>query len=132
MEKRKIKDATIAAAAIILLYVFFHLVGIGCPIKFFTGISCPGCGMTRAWGALLHLDFAKAFYYHPLFFIPPFMAVVFLLKNKLSVKIYKFIIFTVFALFVIIYAYRMFGPYEEIVSIDLRKNILLRIYDFLF
>ena len=33
----------------ILLYV----TGIGCPIKFWTGVSCPGCGMTRAWLAAL-------------------------------------------------------------------------------
>ena len=52
-------------------YLFLELVlGVTCPILYFTGISCAGCGMSRAWMCLLHLDFAGAFYYHPLFWIP--------------------------------------------------------------
>ena len=43
-----------------------------CPFRFFFGISCPGCGMTRALLAALRLDFAAAFSYHPLFFLLPF------------------------------------------------------------
>ncbi len=38
----------------------------GCAVRFFTGIPCPSCGMTRAMLALLRLDFRAAFYYHPL------------------------------------------------------------------
>lgn len=35
----------------------FHIV---CPSRFLTGIPCPGCGMTRAFLALLRGDFAAA------------------------------------------------------------------------
>ncbi len=34
-------------------------------------ISCPGCGMTRAWLCALHLDFAGAFAFHPMFWAVP-------------------------------------------------------------
>ncbi len=39
---------------------------IPCPIKHLTGLSCAGCGMTRAMISALRLDFAAAFEYHPL------------------------------------------------------------------
>ena len=55
-----------AIAAIVLVYLMYFAVGIRCPIKFLTGISCAGCGMTRAWWFFLHGDLRKAFYYHPL------------------------------------------------------------------
>lgn len=41
---------------------------IGCPIKYVTGISCPSCGMTRAWYSVFQGDMQKAVYFHPLFF----------------------------------------------------------------
>lgn len=53
---------------ILLIYIIFSLFGAGCPIKFITGISSPGCGMTRAVWAALSFRFYEAFYYHPLFF----------------------------------------------------------------
>ena len=47
------------------------LLGIGCPIRYLTGVSCPGCGMTRAWLSVLHLHLGEAFAYHPLFWLVP-------------------------------------------------------------
>lgn len=44
------------------ILLFYH-----CPIKTIIGISCPGCGMTRALISALCFDFSKAFHYHPLF-----------------------------------------------------------------
>lgn len=34
--------------------------GVGCPIKHLTGFDCPGCGSTRALGALTRLDLGAA------------------------------------------------------------------------
>lgn len=58
--------AAIAVAALALL-----LTDIGCVFKLVTGLSCPGCGMTRAWLAALRLDFPAALAYHPLFWVIP-------------------------------------------------------------
>ena len=62
----KYKRGLTATAAVVLLYALLSAVGVGCPIKYLLGISCPGCGMTRACLNALRLDFAAAFYYHPL------------------------------------------------------------------
>ena len=61
------KEDWAAVAAIIGMYGMMGMMGITCPILFMTGISCAGCGMTRAWLSLFRLDFGAAFYYHPLF-----------------------------------------------------------------
>lgn len=58
--KKIFLSKTKTLCAVILSY---HLLTwfTGCPFRFFFGISCPGCGMTRALLAALRLDFAAAF-----------------------------------------------------------------------
>ena len=46
-----------AYAAFCLLTGF----GLPCPFRLVTGLSCPGCGVTRMLLHLLRLDFAAAF-----------------------------------------------------------------------
>ncbi len=60
-----------ALAGLALSGLLFWKTGIGCPIRYATGVPCPGCGMTRAWLAVLHGDLAAAFAYHPLFWAVP-------------------------------------------------------------
>ena len=40
-----------------------------CLMKYFTGFSCPGCGISRAIFAALKLNFEDAFSYHPIWFL---------------------------------------------------------------
>jgi hypothetical protein len=37
-----------------------------CPIHYYFGILCPGCGTTRALAALLHGRIAEAMHFNPL------------------------------------------------------------------
>ncbi len=39
-----------------------------------TGLPCLTCGMSRAWLCALRLDFAGAFFWHPLFWTVPLIA----------------------------------------------------------
>lgn len=82
-------------SALIIIAPFY--LTIGCPIQFFTGISCIGCGMSRAALALLHLDFPLAFKMHPMIFIMPFAALVILFRKKIPKKVLNalFIVFAV-------------------------------------
>lgn len=58
-------------AAVLAVWVALRL---SCPIRELTGIPCPGCGMGRAWLAVLRFDFSGAFRYHPLFWAVPVVA----------------------------------------------------------
>lgn len=70
--------------------------GFKCVFRTLTGVPCPGCGMTRAMISVLKFEFSDAFYYHPLFCVPPLMLVVGIValfcKNK-RVRRFCFIIF---------------------------------------
>ena len=101
--KNFLKNQGSAVAAIVFLYIILESFGVTCPIKFVTGISCAGCGMSRAWLSLLRFDIKKAFYFHPLFWLPPLFIIIFLCKKYINKKIYNIFIFTMAALCVIVY-----------------------------
>ncbi len=131
MNKRIFKENIIKALpailAVVTLYAVFFVTGIGCPIKFITGISCAGCGMTRAYLSLLHLDFQEAFHYHPLFWIPPIFLVILYKKNRMKPSIYKFLIYTIVGLFCIVYMYRLISNDDTVVVFRPQEGIVFRI-----
>ena len=63
-------------------YLSASILGWGCPVQHFTGVPCPGCGMSRAAFALLRLDFSAAFRYHPMIFVLPPVALYTLFGKK--------------------------------------------------
>ncbi|MFR9071864.1 MAG: DUF2752 domain-containing protein [Blautia sp.] len=46
--KKRCRDFCFFCLLLGVYVAFITLTGIGCPIRFFIGISCPGCGMSRA------------------------------------------------------------------------------------
>ena len=120
-------EAISAIAAVVILYIILESFGVTCPIKYLTGISCAGCGMSRAWISLLHLNLRDAFMYHPLFFLPPVALIIMLCKSKINIKFYKIFMFTIVVAFVIVYMYRMIAGIDNIVVFEPQNNILFRI-----
>ena len=77
MKKRILRLSLVylALLAVGLLYLFlFRRFGFALPCFFHevTGWNCPGCGLTRAAGAISRLSFAEALGYNPMI---PFYAV---------------------------------------------------------
>ena len=128
-DKRRLNriEVITSVAAVVVLYVILESFGVTCPIKYITGISCAGCGMSRAWIALLHFNIHEAFMYHPLFFLPPVVVIAMLFKSKINIKFYKIFMFTMVGAFVIVYLYRMFIGTGDIVVFEPQNNILFRI-----
>lgn len=128
-DKRRLNriEVITSVTAVVVLYVILESFGVTCPIKYITGISCAGCGMSRAWIALLHFNIHEAFMYHPLFFLPPVVVIFMLLKSKINIKFYKIFMFTMAGAFVIVYLYRMFIGTGDIVVFESQNNILFRI-----
>lgn len=112
----------------VFLFIFFIYIFTGCPIKLLTGVSCAGCGMSRAYFSLLHLDFQTAFHYHPLFICPIIFVAVYIgekfgFPQKAAKAIYCVMIF----LFLGVYVFRMFNPNNSIVVFEPQNGLVFRI-----
>jgi hypothetical protein len=58
-----------------------------CPFRFLTGLTCPGCGGTRALHQLLHGHIETAFMLNPLFVIAlPFLFYALLRHSSFSLR----------------------------------------------
>lgn len=110
----KRKDAT-ALAGIVLFYVALEGLGVTCPIKFFTGISCAGCGMSRAWLALLRGDWPAALTFHPLVLLPIPAAAALLFRKRLPGKVFDGILWSCGLLFIAVYVIRLALPGDVVV-----------------
>ena len=107
-KRLKVISAVIILIIIIIgyyfLYQFYHI-GIPCPIHYFTGFYCPGCGLTRMIFALINLDFYQAFRFNPLLFI---MLIVFLIIKGMEFLFHQKIKlnnFTTYTLLIIVIGY---------------------------
>lgn len=107
---------------LLIVLALMFISGIGCPIKTFTGISCAGCGMTRAFFALLHFQWKDAFYYHPLIYIMPVYVLCFFYWNKFSKGLQRIITTITVILFLGVYLFRLFLITDDIVSIEIEQG----------
>lgn len=133
MKKKELVTAIVAIFAVVLLYFVFHIVGIGCPIRYVTGAPCAGCGMTRAWTQVLNGNWTQAFSYHPLFWIIPIVLLLFWLRSlgKISQKIFRVSLSIVVSIFVIVYLYRLYDPMDAVIKIDFADSLIYRCYYFI-
>lgn len=113
-----------AAGGILLLYIVLESIGITCPIKYLTGISCAGCGMSRAWMAVFRGDFAAAYSFHPLFWLPCAAAVLYAARRKIPVRIYKGCWIGVVMLAMSVYLVRMLNPGDTVVAFHPEEGAL--------
>ena len=121
------KQDLAALAVIAALYAALHFAGFGCPIKAVTGVSCAGCGMTRAWLSALSGDWAAAFSYHPLFWVVPFGVLVFFLRKRLPRRLVTVLAWTAGIAFVAVYAVRLADPEDTVVVFAPETGLLHRI-----
>lgn len=98
---------------VVLLLIYYGIMG--CPIKRLTGISCAGCGMTRAWFHVLQFHWKTAYEYHPLFLLPVIFLVVLFLKFRGHEKLFYRVTGIIIMLFLIVYVKRMMDPSDTIV-----------------
>ena len=117
----------VPASVIVGIYFLLHIVGIGCPIRFLTGISCAGCGMTRAWLSVEKMDFKSAFYYHPLFFVPLIWLLGFCMRNRIGSMTKKIFIAVTVILFIFCYVMRMAYGDGEVVYFHPTNGLLFQI-----
>ena len=105
---------------ILIVVVYFSIVlplmyyfKIPCVFRRFLGLYCPGCGMTRAIISVIHLDFLSAFYYNPLVFSLPYVAIYVLFDLKS--KVHKYILAVIGILFLLNWVIRLAVPSLQVV-----------------
>ena len=126
--KKTILPAVISVAVFILMS---KLTGYGCLIRRATGFSCPGCGMTRAYIALLSGDIRGAFYYHPLFLLPIPAAALIIAEKKIPPMAYNISMAVIASLFIAVYITRM-AKGSPVLSMDIREGSVYKIFDLMF
>lgn len=124
---KKAKSILISTVSIFILYLIFYISGIGCPIKFITGISCGGCGMTRAWINIFRFDFKDAFYYHPLVLLPPIYLLILMFRKQIENNLFKIINALFIILFISVYILRLLNPNDNIVVFNPENGIIFKI-----
>ncbi|MBQ9270436.1 MAG: DUF2752 domain-containing protein [Oscillospiraceae bacterium] len=109
-----------------------NLMGIHCPIRFLTGISCPGCGMTRAWLSVLQGDFAQAMSFHPLFWtlIPAVIVIIF--QKQLSRQLFYGLVWCWILLMIVVYLVRLFLIENQIVVFEPWNGAVVRLFRSMF
>ena len=122
------KSYIIAFAAIFTFVFIMWMLNIPCPIKYVTGISCAGCGMSRAILSALKLDFSSAFAYHPLWVvvIPAVIALVLLGANGKK-RASNVLLVSLCALFFITWIIRIVLR-DEIVSINFSESAIAKLF----
>ncbi len=133
--KRRLKrlfDAALSVLAIVGVYLVLFLHGITCPIKWLTGISCPGCGMSRAFFSFLRFDFAAAFGYHPVIFaMPVFAALYALFYFKGMKRSLKVVVCTFVSVMAVTYFLRFFTD-NSVVVFEPSEGVVVRIIKRIF
>ena len=117
-----------ALAVIAGFYAVLEAVGITCPIKYLTGVSCPGCGMRRAWFALLRLDAAAAWACHPLFWLPVPAAGLLLRRRRIPKAAYRWGMGLLCGSFLMVYVVRLLTPGETIVVFHPQEGLFWRLF----
>jgi hypothetical protein len=108
-----------------LIYLVMSFFGVGCLLRDLLGICCPGCGLTRACVSALKGDFAKAFYYHPLWvWVIPLAGSLTVFWFKRMRRATVVLLSAVCVLMLAVYFYRLFFLGGEIVYADLSRGRL--------
>lgn len=135
-KNKKTREMLIGGIAFLATVLILHVTAVGCPIKFATGISCPGCGMTRAWLSVLLLRFDLALAYHPLFWLLPIVVALVTFRKRMRPRLYTGLLLTCIIAFLSVWIVRLFLPsdsgvlfsnllHEDVVSIGPPKWLQL-------
>lgn len=129
----KYKGAISAVFAVVALYALLFALGITCPIKYIAGVSCPGCGMSRACAAALRLDFSAAFSYHPLWILLlPFAVTLGVLLAKRKRRAVRVCVGVGVALMLAVYVWRLATSTGDVVVAEPQNGLVGRIIRKLF
>lgn len=126
--KRKGFAEIAAVTGVLLFYLLADLAGITtCPFRLFFGLSCAGCGMSRAWHMVLAGDPAGAFSVHPLFLMPLAAAVLVPARRHIPDRLFRALSGAGIALMLGVWLFRLAGGKSGIVYFRPEEGLVFRI-----
>ncbi len=129
---REYKVYFIAFVAITALVLTMWLFSIPCPIKHITGMSCAGCGMSRAIFSAFSLDFAAAFTYHPLWIIVlPSIVAIAILGAKGKRRAATISLICLAGLFLAVWVVRLIAN-DSVVEFDTENSVISKLINIVF
>lgn len=129
---KDIKEYKWLGAALALYYLVVEgLFSAFCPLVIITGFPCPGCGMTRAFLAVLTGDFVRAWRLNPMIYaviLAAFYAAAQRYLFQQKVKGFYRILCVLAVFMILVYIYRMYRyfPFRPPLSIT-RGSLFERI-----
>ncbi len=112
---------------IALGYAVLEATGVSCPIKWLTGCSCAGCGLSRAWISVLSLDFPSASSFHSLFWMPAVLTVTWLMNGYLPNLLRRVLLLAGIVSMLAIYCCRLLDHEDMIVVWRPWEGMLFRL-----
>ena len=123
------QDVVIAIAVLAVYLGVSFFVPLRCPIQWLTGISCPGCGITRALSAVCRLDFATAWYYNPvIFYLLPAAPVLLLAYFRKAKKLMDVLLWVTAGLLIGVYLYRLLVLHSPVVNVDASEGWIFQLF----
>ncbi|MBP3736369.1 MAG: DUF2752 domain-containing protein [Lachnospiraceae bacterium] len=84
--------------------------------------------MTRAMLCAARLDFAGAFYYHPLFFILPAAVLAYILRRHIPRKLLDYSAAAACVIVIAVYVVRLLDPACDIVTFQPQDGLMYRVF----
>lgn len=123
------QDLIIAAGVLTAYVVWACFLPMKCPILWLTGISCPGCGITRAMVAVFRLDFAKAWYYNPtIFYLLPAAPVLLMAYLRKAKKLTEALLWITAGLLIAVYLYRLLVLHSPVLEADPGSGVIAGLF----
>ncbi|MBR1743172.1 MAG: DUF2752 domain-containing protein [Lachnospiraceae bacterium] len=128
------KSNIIFGACLAFILFMMLIFDLDCPILHITGISCPGCGMTRAYLRLLHFQIREAGFYHPLWWAPPFVPIFWLLykRGKVSHKVHQIFLYLFAGLFLVTYLIRILFFRSMVIRFSPKSGVIYQVLSHVF
>lgn len=131
--KDRNRAAVIAVAVLLLIYGAAQVTGIGvCPLRTVFGLSCPGCGMSRAWWELLSGDLQGALRCHPLFWLPVPALLLLYFRDRIPPRLFTGCMIFLLILLLAVYGIRMADPADQVVRFRPESGMFFRIFHAVF
>lgn len=129
-KERIIRGAVLHVVALAILLLIWR-----CPFYLLFGVPCPGCGITRAYTALLSGNVEEAFSLNPMF-LPAGFAFWYMIHRRILPKRPSPIVEMTAGIAILIlmlgsYGYRMISQ-TGLIAADVESGLLFRIWEAVF